>query len=64
MRTNRVVRVSESLCQSRNCPGFDPGILRHSGVLWAADETVLNKVRLKQSPSLKGLCGRWKGWGY
>ncbi len=24
--------------------GFDPRILRHSGILGAADETVLNKV--------------------
>ncbi len=53
MRTNRVVRMSDSLCQSRNCPGFDPGILQHSEVWGAADETVLYKVHWKQSPFLK-----------
>ncbi len=31
-------------CRSRNCPGFDPSILRHSGIWGAADETVLNTV--------------------
>jgi hypothetical protein len=30
--------------RSRNCPGFDPSILRHSGILGAADEAELNKV--------------------
>jgi hypothetical protein len=35
--------------------GFDPSILRHSGIWRAADETVLNKVLLKnfKNPSLK-----------
>ncbi len=36
----RVARASDSQCRSRNCPGFDPRILRHSGILVAADETV------------------------
>jgi hypothetical protein len=27
---------------SRNCPGLDPSILRHSGIWGAADEAVLN----------------------
>jgi hypothetical protein len=32
MRSGRVVRASDSQCRSRNCPGFDPSILRHSGI--------------------------------
>ncbi len=39
-----IVRASDSQCRSRNCPGFDPSILRHSGIWGAADEAVLNKV--------------------
>jgi hypothetical protein len=30
MRSSRVVRASGYQCQSRNSPGFDPSILRHS----------------------------------
>ncbi len=30
MRSSRVVRASDSQCRSRNCPWFDPSILRHS----------------------------------
>ncbi len=33
----RLVRASDSQCRSRNCPGFDPRILRHSGIWGAAD---------------------------
>jgi hypothetical protein len=29
------------------CPGFDPSILRHSRILGAADEAVLNKEQTK-----------------
>ncbi len=36
-----------SQCWSRNCPGFDPSILRHSGIWGAADETVLNTVHIR-----------------
>ncbi len=32
MRSSRVARASDCQCQSRNSPGFDPGILRHSGI--------------------------------
>ncbi len=32
MRFSRVVRASDSQCRRRNCPGFDPSILRHSGI--------------------------------
>ncbi len=42
-----MVRASDSQCHSRNCPGFDPSILRHSGILEAADEAVLNIVNKK-----------------
>ncbi len=47
MRSNRVVRASDSQCRSRNCPVFDPSILRHSGIGGVADETVLNIVHKK-----------------
>jgi hypothetical protein len=30
MRSSRVVRASDRQCRSRNCPWFDPSILRHS----------------------------------
>jgi hypothetical protein len=32
MRFSQVVRASNSECRSRNCPGFGPCILRHSGI--------------------------------
>ncbi len=44
MRSSRMVRASGCQCQSRNSPGFDPSVLRHSGISGAADETVLNNV--------------------
>ncbi len=45
MRSSREVRASDFQCQSRNSPGFEPSILWHSGIWWAADEAVLNKVK-------------------
>ncbi len=42
-----LVRASDSQCQSRNCPGYDPSILRHSRFWGAADETVLNTIHKK-----------------
>ncbi len=36
MRSSQVVRASDCQCQSRNSPGFDPSILRHSGIWGAA----------------------------
>ncbi len=48
MRSSQVVRASDSQCRSRNCPGFDPSILRHSGIWGAADEIVLNIVHKKR----------------
>ncbi len=47
MRPNRVVTASDSQCRSRVCPGFDPSILRHSGIWGAADEAVLNILHKK-----------------
>ncbi len=47
MRFSRVVRLSDSQCQSRNCHGFDPSILRHSGIWGAADEALLKKIPKK-----------------
>jgi hypothetical protein len=46
LRPIRVVRASDSLCRSHNCLGFDPSILRHSGIWGAAEKAVLNKVLL------------------
>jgi hypothetical protein len=40
MRSSRVVRAPDCQCQSRNSPGFDPSILRHSGIWGAADEAA------------------------
>jgi hypothetical protein len=51
MRSSRVVRASGCQCQSRNTPGFDPSILRHSGFRRAADEEVLNNVHKKEKNS-------------
>ncbi len=50
MRSSRLlVRASDSKCRSRNnCLGFDPSILRHSGIWGAADEAVLNIVHWKK----------------
>ncbi len=68
MRSRRVVRASDSHCHTRNCPGFDPSILRHSGIWRAADETVLNRVSYlkrknpKKSPlylSKDGSCSKY-----
>ncbi len=53
MRSSRVVRAFNSQCRSRNCPGFDPSILRHSGILGAADEAVLNTVQKKKKSQKK-----------
>ncbi len=67
MRSSREARASDSQCRSRNCPRFDPSILRHSGIWGTEDEAVLNIVHKKrknpkQSPLNKknffhrGLC--------
>jgi hypothetical protein len=45
MRSSLVVRPSACQCPS---PGFDPRILRHSGIGGAADEAVLNTVHRKK----------------
>ncbi len=42
MRSSQVAIASNSQCRRRNCPGFDPSILRHIGTWGAADEAVLN----------------------
>ncbi len=62
MRSSQVVRASDSQCRSRNCPGFDPSILRHSGIWGAADEAVLNivpkqKKKIQKSHPLSMYCG-------
>jgi hypothetical protein len=48
MRSSRVVRASDCQCRRRNSPGFDPSFLPHSGILGAADESVLNTVHRKK----------------
>jgi hypothetical protein len=53
MRSSKVVRASDCQCQSHNCSGFDPSILRHSGIWGAADEAVVNNVYRKKIPPLK-----------
>ncbi len=73
MRFSRVVRASDCQCRSRNSPGFDPSILRHSGVWGAADEAVLNTVHwqkitlFRKSGPLayvdsRRCTSRWGGW--
>jgi hypothetical protein len=52
---SRVVRTSNSHYCSRNCSRFDTSILRHSGILGAADEAVLKKS--KKSPFKKKFFG-------
>jgi hypothetical protein len=47
MRPSRGVRASDCRCRSCKSPGFDPNILRHSGIWGAAEEAVLNKVHTK-----------------
>ncbi len=60
MRSSRVVRASGFQCQSPNSPGFDPRILRLSGIWGAADNAVLNNIynKLKKSSfkPKKSLC--------
>ncbi len=46
--SSRVVRASGCQCHSRNSPGFNPSILRHSEIWGAADEAVLNNVHNKK----------------
>ncbi len=55
MRSNQVVRAPDRQWQSRNCPGFDPSILRHSGILGAADETGLKSTARKSKNHPKKL---------
>ncbi len=47
-RSSRTVGASGCQYQSRNSPGFDPSIRRHSGIWGAADEAVLNNVHEKE----------------
>ncbi len=44
-------RSDRHWCRSRNCPGFDPNILRHSVIWGAADEALLNKVQREEKKS-------------
>ncbi len=53
MRSSRAVWLPKRL--SRNSPGFDHSIMRHSGIWGAADEAVLKKVHKKnpKNPPVK-----------
>ncbi len=56
MRSSLVVRASDRQCRSRKSPGFNPSILRHSGIWGVADEAMLNTVQ--------SIVGRHSGiWG-
>ncbi len=44
-----VVRAFDCQCRSRNSPGFDPSIFRHSGIWGAADKAVLNTVHRRKN---------------
>ncbi len=41
MRSSLMVRASDCQCRSRNSPGFDSSILRHSWVWGAAEESTV-----------------------
>ncbi len=58
MSSSRVVRASDSKCCSRNCPGFDPSVLRNTGIRGAADEAVLNIVHKKIKNPKQSPCKR------
>ncbi len=54
MRSSRVIRASNCQCQSHNSPGFNPSILRHSGIegrqmkqCWAKSTKKFNKSPVK-----------------
>ncbi len=53
MTSSRVVWASGCQCQCRNSLGFDPSILRHSGIWEAANEAVLNNVHKKEKNPMK-----------
>ncbi len=50
-----LIKWSDSQCRSRNYPGFEPSILRHSGIWGAVDEaqcwiSFMKKTKSKKSP--------------
>jgi hypothetical protein len=52
----------ERLTANAKVAGFDPGILRHSGIWGAADEAVSNKVQYKKFPYLTVDLVLFKHW--
>jgi hypothetical protein len=56
-----MVTESACQCQSRNSPGFDPSILRRSGIWGTADEALLNKVHTNR-PIWLLLQVEWLAW--
>jgi hypothetical protein len=62
MRSRRVLSerlIANAVVATRTSPGFNPGILRHSGNEgWQpADEAVLNKVQ-KEKKNNKNTCSK------
>ncbi len=54
-------RVSDCQCQCRDSPGFDPSILRFSGIWVAAVEAVLNKVKkIPKNPHINQNHLKWE----
>ncbi len=47
---NNVKNVNSINAQSQSSSGFDPNILRYSGIWGAADEAVLNNVHKRKNP--------------
>ncbi len=66
MRSNRVVRASDSQCQSYNCPVFDPSNLSDTveserGGRWRSVEYRTWKEKIQKNPPLiiNGSTGSW-----
>ncbi len=53
MRSSRVVRASDGQRRSRNCPGFDPSILRLSGIWgWQMKQCWIFYIK-KKNPNIR-----------
>ncbi len=67
MKSSQVVTAAGCQCLSRNSPGFEPNILRQSGIWGAADETVLNNVgtlpNKKRKNPKSNFIHKWK-WAF
>ncbi len=61
MRSSLVIKASHGQLQSRNSPGFDTIILRHSRILGAA---VLNKIYTKNNKKSPYQCYTYLSYKY